>query len=511
MSRKHSIVPLIDEILMQNSVKRICIRPSLQKFAHTSESRTDTKVNTDVHTNVHTEVETEVKTEVDTEPEIKLDGMQKKVLEKMKAGENIVIMGEAGTGKSTVIGEFRKWCKAVDKKVGVTAMTGKAAASIDGVTIHSWSGYRIGPGKETMEDFVARNYKNKHGEWKHYKLITTVQATNVLIIDEISMMSTKMIFHLNSLLCLMRESSEFFGGLQVILVGDFFQLPPVDKGNYGPPPYCFKSELFQREFPPSNCFELDVVYRQRDIQFLNALRHIRCNRLPMHKESCALIKERATHVVPENAPRLLPLRRQVDTYNCTKMSQLTGKEHVCKAMNEYDAYNFSAVHKTIMESFNVQKVFRWKVGAKVIYTVNSPDINKVNGSVGEITKESEDGYPIVKFVDGDTLTVRPVKLKQRYDKRNPKCVQQIPLMIAFAVTVHKSQGMTLDSACIDMTRMFGPGMAYTALTRLRDRKGLYFHNQQVDLTKCFTDADVLKFYDDLRAQQAARHIDDDIN
>lgn len=412
-----------------------------------------------------------------------MDAFQKIAYEKYKSGENIAILGPAGSGKSFIIGCIQQHASENKKICATTAMTGCAAVLLDcgASTLHSWAG--IGLGNAPIEDLIIRIQKTP-ASMERWIL------TNILIIDEISMLTAELFELLDTIGRKIRKNQRLFGGIQLVLSGDFLQLPPVEKKTR----FCFESPLWinlEQVF-------LKTLWRQQDEQWQTILNEIRVGECS--PESCALLETRCIDV-PEDLkikPTKLYCRRaDVDAINRTELDALQGDEQVwlpdieiqyknVKIVEFLSDYRKELVSKMITnfeKHAQYEKVLRLKVGAQVMLVVNLDTPNGlVNGSRGIIIS-MDGGLPTVEFANGLRMVIEPYKwLIGGFDKFTKIYRTHIPLRLAYALTIHKSQGMTLDSAEIDIGEsVFEYGQTYVALSRVKNLHGLYL--QKFDPSK----------------------------
>ncbi|MDO4871870.1 MAG: PIF1 family DEAD/DEAH box helicase [bacterium] len=383
---------------------------------------------------------------------------QNLALEIMLSGENVFLTGAAGSGKTFTLNQFIRFAKNEGKKVSVTATTGLAATHLGGNTIHAWSG--IGINDYLPNKFVERLSKAR---------AEIIKSTDILIIDEISMLHDFRLDLIDQICRTVRQNFEKpFGGIQVIFSGDFFQLPPINRAGGREGGFAVHSDVW-REMKPIICY-LDENYRQNDddlTEILNAMRSDDLRR--RHAEKLlARIDEK-----PENAENLTELHTtnlDVDSINLEKLELLEGEEFFF-AQSTTGAKNYVS---TLQKSVLAPEILRLKRGALVMAVKNAQNRQYVNGSIGEVIDfEGGTEYPIVKFQNGRTVVMVPETWEMRDGDKKRASISQIPLRLAYAITVHKSQGMTLDSARIDLRKAFAPGMGYVALSRVRSLSQIY--------------------------------------
>ncbi len=380
---------------------------------------------------------------------------QEEALTILKAGRNIFLTGRAGSGKTYVLNQYVEYLREKNIEVAVTASTGIAATHLGGVTIHSWSGIGI---KDDLAPADIDHLTQKESLYKKYK------KTKVLIIDEISMLKPQMFDALNRLAKAMKGDKKPFGGMQVILSGDFFQLPPVVK--YGEDPlYVDASEAWQ-EMDLRVCY-LEEQYRQTDDRLSNILTEIRSGNIS--EETHCLLNEILNKKVSLKIPatKLFTHNLDVDSVNEKKLSEIKKPEQVFKIKTFGRASAVSALVKSMMAPENL----RLKKEAVVMFVKNNFEEGYVNGTLGTVVG-FEYGCPIVETLSGKTIQVQKEMWEILDDGKIIASAEQFPLRLAWAITIHKSQGMSLDAAEIDLSKAFIPGQGYVALSRLRSLDGL---------------------------------------
>lgn len=394
---------------------------------------------------------------------------QDKALEHLKSDRNVFLTGQPGTGKTYTINKYIEWL--IDNGVmpAVTASTGIAAVHVSGSTIHSWAGVRDDNAltAQDMDDILSN-------PWTRDRLC----KCEVLIIDEISMVSAKLLNVVANLAMVARNSDKAFGGIKVVAVGDFFQLPPV-KGEFA-----FESEAWdQADFKV--CY-LHEQYRQNDKVFNDILTNIRAGHLTDDQK--AVIRERVVDDASEldGAIRLDTHNHKVDTINDAKLSRLEGTPTTYKM----DERGNEQVVKMLKNNCLSPEKLVLKPGAKVMFTKNDTVEKRwVNGTQGEVV-ECGDHFVKVKLRSGVTVDVLAEDWEkcEGYGKNKHviAMISQIPLKLAYAITIHKSQGMTLDEAVIDVSHVFACGHAYVAVSRVRTLEGVHFQGR---LTKGFLNVD----------------------
>lgn len=377
---------------------------------------------------------------------------QQQALAILEGGASVLLTGAAGTGKTYLLNQFLARAKEDGKSVAVTATTGLAATHLGGNTVHAWSGIGV-------HDELPKNYTEKLSKQRR----ELIQKADILIIDEISMLHDFRLDMIDQALKKARGKNEPFGGIQVVLCGDFFQLPPVNRSTERSGSFITGSMAWQ-EGSFSVCY-LEQQYRQADDQaYSDLLNGIRAGQL-MRSQLQAL--EARKHVFADpftTRTRLLTTNANVDIINHQHLEALKGQEY------EYNmqASGGKRYIEQLKRSCLAPETLRLKKGAVVMCIKNSQDRKYANGSLGEVVDfEQETDLPIITLANGHTITMRPDTWELRDGDKKRAALSQLPLRLAWAITVHKSQGMTLDAAQIDLSNAFVEGMGYVALSRVR--------------------------------------------
>ncbi|HUS26759.1 MAG TPA: HRDC domain-containing protein [Nevskiaceae bacterium] len=382
---------------------------------------------------------------------------QAEALAILESGRSVLLTGAAGTGKTYVLNQFIRRAKKRGKSVAVTATTGLAATHLNGTTIHAWSGMGV-------RDEIDKHAIRSIGKQRQ----ALIAKADILVIDEISMLHDFRLDMLDDILRAVRDNSEPFGGMQVVLSGDFFQLPPVNRSDSRQGSFVISSQAWlQNVF--TVCY-LEEQFRQSNDQlYTDILNGIRAGTLL--RSQLTALQNRALAVDDPFATRtrLLTVNVDVDNVNMEHLGELAGDVH------EYimETHGGKKYVEQLQRSCLAPEVLQLKKGAQVMCIKNSQDKKYANGSLGSVVGfEKGSGYPIVELVSGRTITMLPVDWElMDGDKRRAR-ITQLPLRLAWAITVHKSQGMTLDAARIDLSRAFVEGMGYVALSRVRSLKHL---------------------------------------
>jgi ATP-dependent DNA helicase PIF1 len=379
---------------------------------------------------------------------------QSQALDILKTGANAFLTGEPGAGKTFVINQYVAYLHASGVKVAVTASTGIAATHIGGMTIHSWSG--IGA-RDTFTQYDLDQIMSRE------KTVRRIKAAGVLIIDEISMLDGKILDMVDVVCRTARGVGTPFGGLQVVFVGDFFQLPPITRQGEVMR-YAFASRAWDSA-RPLICYLTDQ-FRQEDEQLLSLLSSIRQNRI--EEDHYTLLSEQTDIAYEGIEPtRLYTHNADVDAVNIRKLKELTGTR---KTYSMSSRGNKVMVEGLVRSCLSPQ-VLELREDAMVMCTKNNYDAGYVNGTLARVIGFSSDG-PIIETSDGRRITIEPVTWDVIEDGKSKASIEQVPLRLAWAITVHKSQGMSLDAAEIDLSKSFVYGQGYVALSRVRSLAGL---------------------------------------
>jgi ATP-dependent DNA helicase PIF1 len=382
---------------------------------------------------------------------------QAQALRVLMDGGSVFLTGAPGAGKSYVLNQFVRMAERAGKRVAVTASTGIAATHIGGVTIHSWSGLGIREAlsQHDLDILAARD-----------RLAKRYLTTDILVIDEVSMLHGRFLNMLDLVCKKLRDNEAPFGGLQMVLVGDMFQLPPVSRGSEVAD-FAHESESW-RDLAPQICY-ITEQHRQTGDGLLDVLEAMRDGSLEeVHKQ---LLTARM-HLKPEtgvNVTRLYAHNADVDTINLRHLQALATESEIY----EMTSKGAAAKVEQLMRGILAPEVLELKVGAEVMFVANDFAKGFANGSRGKVVSVHGD-WPVVRLVsNGRSITVEPHTWQLAEDGRVRAEVSQLPLRLAWAITIHKSQGMSLDAAEIDLSRSFTPGMGYVALSRVRSLDGVY--------------------------------------
>ncbi|XKT74895.1 MAG: AAA family ATPase [Patescibacteria group bacterium UBA2103] len=372
----------------------------------------------------------------------------------LKAGRNVYLTGAAGSGKTYVLNQYISYLKDRGISVAITASTGIAATHIGGVTIHSWSGMGI---KETLSEADIDQMVQKEHLFKRY------EKTKVLIIDEVSMMHPEMFDALDRLARAMKMVDAPFGGIQIVLSGDFFQLPPVTKNARAR--YIDSSRAW-KTMNVKVCY-LEEQHRQESGSLGNILSEIRDGEISYSSQE--IFEELLENKQRLNGEptRLYTHNADVDAINEKELEKLPGELHSYEMDSSGKANLVTGLSKSIL----APQYLNLKKDAIVMFVKNSFEEGYVNGTLGKVI-DFEDGLPVVETYEGKKITVTIAKWEIEDEGKILASVSQLPIRLAWAITIHKSQGMSLDAAEVDLSKSFVPGQGYVALSRLRSIEGL---------------------------------------
>jgi len=419
---------------------------------------------------------------------MELSEEQKQAFNKYVRGDNIFITGPGGAGKSALIRMIYADANSKLKDIHVTAMTGCASILLNckAKTLHSWAGIGLANGE--TEYFINKIKKNKF-------LKAIWRGTNILVVDEVSMLSLKLFEMLNSIGKAVRGNSKPFGGIQLIFSGDFFQLPPV--GDYSDPDtqrFCFESAEWNNVFHPSCQIQLIKIFRQTDEVYSTILNQIREGKIKRKSNDILLeyVERPFSDKLIAEPTKLYPTKNKVEQINFSKMSSLEGeqREYKIKYVKDLEMTKTDKIKRLDFTDKDIQveldflagnlmcdKEMKIKIGAQVMCIINikseEGDVIICNGSQGIVQSYCEiTGSPKIKYNNGIEMTM--TRHVWESDKIPGIGVSQVPLILSWALTIHKSQGATLDAAEIDVgSGIFECGQTYVALSRVKSLDGLY--------------------------------------
>lgn len=412
-----------------------------------------------------------------------------KILTLLKNGENVFLTGFAGTGKSYILNKLKEYFK---KKLTITSTTGIAAVNVKGQTLHSWAG--VGLCRNTVYNTVEK-IKKRPTQYRQ------IMNCKILAVDEISMLNIEAFEYINEVLREVRECNDPFGGIQVFFIGDFFQLPPVEKeGEIRH--YCFDSPVWDK-LGLKNVV-LKKNYRQNEENFITALAHMRENCLEV--EDIELLKTRCVENEDADILHIFSTNEEANRYNFAKFNMIDepvklfyaedgvyrGSKLVTEGFTESENY----ILEIFSKNCRAEKEIALKLGARVMLLVNM-DFNKglINGACGVIQGFNQDTISI-KFDNSIVSNIPKHKFEYYYNERIVAERMQYPLKLAYGITIHKSQGMTLDRLVVDCARIFERGQSYVAMSRVKTLEGLYLKNFEPE--KVLVDNRVAEFYENIK-------------
>lgn len=402
------------------------------------------------------------------------------ILNKVLNNKNIFITGGAGVGKSYTIKKLYKDLSE-SMKVYITATTGIASINIGGSTLHSFA--MLGLGNKRKEELLMKLYNTK-GAVKKWRDI------DCLIIDEISMIDLKYFLKLNYIAKKIRNSKEIFGGIKLILCGDFYQLPPIK--SYSGKKYLFETNLWNKlEFTN---IVLTKVYRQDDDKLIEVLNKIRLG--ICDNDVKKLLMDRTERKLKKRPTVLYSKNKLVEEKNKKHYNKLKGKEYNYYSIKVYD-YKSNLQKKLIKDlekNLRVKEKTSLKIGTEVLLVANLPKLGLANGSRGKVVGFSSEKFPIVEFTD-ITTEIEYYKWNLEFEKIKVS-ISQIPLVHAWSINIHNSQGLTIEYLKVSLgNEIFSPSMAYVALSRAKTLDGLSI--KIFTPKSIYVDDKVKKFYHQL--------------
>ncbi len=383
------------------------------------------------------------------------------LVERIEEGKNILITGQAGVGKTFILNELLDFLKENEYNVGLAGSTGVAAINIQGTTIHRMLGINKCSSIDEFETLMNSEPALKSVFWSRVKEIKDLK---ILVIDEVSMIGASLLELMDHVLKKATKVKEPFGGKQIIFSGDFLQLPPIKDD------YAFMSPVWKDA--GFSVVHLTKVHRQDDPEFLEVLSKIRIGKYDDQVDS--FIKKKIhTDNVLDTSTKLYPRNANVDAENERMLSSLEGK------IMKYEGEGIGTYSDilTLTRNITAPEVLLLKVGAKVMSLKNADDLSYVNGSIGTVTRMRET-WVEVKFENGVKEIFEDWTWTLRDDQGEVTAsYSQIPLKLAYALTIHKSQGMTIDGELfIDCDGIRSEGQLYVALSRIKDHKKLKLVN-----------------------------------
>ncbi len=417
-----------------------------------------------------------------------LSSKQIEALKAFRLGSNIFVTGGAGSGKSHLLNFFK--INFAQFGLEVTASTGVAAINIGGVTIHSWSG--IGLANMPISQIISNLFTKKLTRVRR-----KIMQAKALAIDEISMLSGEVFDILDKVFRAVRQNDLPMGGLQMVLFGDFLQLPPISRNSDGPD-FCFNSKAWQDL--NLELFVLEEIFRQKDQKFVKILNNLRFGKI--EEDDMVALNSRV-----KAKDNNLAIRPTILTTHNSKVEQINQEElkKIPQLETSYQATYSGDINKIEFLKRNciAQDSLKLKIGAQVMMVKNTYQKDGIiNGSLGIVRDFSQKkSYPIVEFSGGKILTISPEEwLVERFDEEKRVMVidavlNQVPLILAWAITIHKSQGLTLDKISCDLSNVFTHGQAYVALSRARSLDGVFI--ESIDFNKITSDPAAVRFYSNI--------------
>jgi ATP-dependent DNA helicase PIF1 len=382
---------------------------------------------------------------------------QSDALNILKLGHNVFLTGPAGSGKTYILNSYIQYLKEKSVNVAITASTGIAATHIGGMTIHAWSGLGI---RDSLSPWDIEELEGRQYLWKRY------EGVKVLIIDEVSMLHHFRFDMLDRLCRSFKRNNQPFGGIQIVLCGDFFQLPPISKSFEYDAHFVYRSKAWQ-EMDLKICY-IEDQFRQKDNAFLKILNDIRKNNIDIDSKAqlhSRLGKDPEVGIEPT---KLYTHNIDVDEINKRELLKLKSQEHTY----DMSSRGSRSLVEVLKKSCLAPEKLILKKGAKVMFVKNNYDKGYVNGTLGVIENFDAFDMPIVKTANGQKISVAAESWVVEEEGKLKAEIIQLPLRLAWAITVHKSQGMSLDAAEVDLSKSFVRGMGYVALSRVRSLNGL---------------------------------------
>ena len=429
-----------------------------------------------------------------------------------REGKNVFITGPAGSGKSELIKKIYNYSIQNFKSIQICALTGCAAVLLGckARTLHSWSG--IGLGNSSAQTIVKKIIKNHHAK-------TAWRTIHILIVDEVSMLSKKLFELLNSVAQTLRRNKHPFGGIQLVFSGDFYQLPPVGNKDEHPDTekFCFESDIWNKVFDISAQIQLVKIFRQKNLDYALILNKIRQGKITSSINNLlkSLVSKPIDPALVTKPTQLFPVRKTADCINQFELRNINSPTNIFKMeylkdieiskadVSVRNKFNMSDIQKEwnyLCKNVLCDEILHLKVGAQVMSTINvqredDSSLIVFNGSQGVITKFCEaTGIPYVKFNSGVEMGMgKHIWMSENIPGVG---VSQVPLILAWALTIHKSQGASLDTAEIDIgSDIFEGGQTYVALSRVRTLEGVYL--KSYDVSKIKTKKCVKEYYKSL--------------
>ena len=376
----------------------------------------------------------------------------------LKQGSNILLTGAAGSGKTYLLEKFASWARGNGKNVVITATTGIAATNINGKTIHNYANLGVHGREQLMDGQYVKSLANTMR--KSYK--DAIIGTHILIIDEISMLQDYQLDAVDKIMKVVRNNPAPFGGVQVVLSGDFFQLPPVTGGNEQAN-FITESESYTNE-EFKGCY-LEEYWRQdKNDPLVKILNAIRSNTLT--NDQYVKLEQKVQNPISENITKLFCANKNVDDENQQRLNALHTESQTYQWEEIGEQYELEKLKNDVRNK--VVENLELRTGSIVMFVKNNQRLGYYNGSIGEVIS-FDNNLPNIKLKNGCLLKSIKKDDFYRQDASGQRLatIKQIPLKLAWAITIHKSQGMTIDKVAIDLTNTFTAGQGYVALSRVR--------------------------------------------
>jgi ATP-dependent DNA helicase PIF1 len=412
---------------------------------------------------------------IPTEYELELSNTQKYAFEKFKRGESLLILGPAGTGKSQITKTFYKWITNTQQKtMYLTSTTGISAYNIGGITINSFMG--IGTGESSVETIIRRlKYKTS--------IKNRIKMTDILVIDEISMMSASVFEKINHICQILKRSNKPFGGIQIILTGDLLQLETIFNtttplnNNSSDNRLIIESELFKKMFTKSTVVLQENFRQKTDTKYIDILMRIRKGL--QNEQDIKTLQTRLVDTDKNSLIHLVSSNKKAQLINSKQLDKIKEEDYLfeCQFSRYGNTETCDLLEKELRSQFSQRGIDTLKLrkGCRVLLIKNlDVSLGLVNGSIGTV-KDFINNKVVVEFDNGVTEHIGKIEWELEMD--NSKIVAtQIPFMLAYSITIHRCQGLSIDKAILDLADCFCNHMVYVALSRVRSLEGVYLHS-----------------------------------